>query len=131
MSFFLAIALTTISCSKDEDAEKSIEGKWIFAQTGSIVDSKEVLVNYPHTAECTKDYTVLNGGNGTDFTFNKFENSCKEETKLFTYTRNGAEFTRKRGDGNETYKILNLTDSELKLSYTEGSLTAIIVFTKG
>ena len=129
MSFF-AIALTTISCSKDDD-EKSIEGKWIISQTGRVVDGKEVLTTYEHTAGCSKDYTIFNGGNASDYEFSKLDNVCKEKINTYTYTREGNKLNIKIGSASQTGTILNLTDTELKVSASNSGSTEISVLTKG
>ncbi len=127
----ISLGLATVSCSKS-DSETSIEGKWIISQEGAIVNGQEVLVPHMHATGCEKDYTLFSaGGVAKDYDFSQIGGNCSERITSYTYSRNGSDLTVTFSDVSDTGKILNLTDTELKISNTDDEGTSVAVFTKG
>jgi Lipocalin-like domain len=128
----ISIGLTTVSCDKDDDKETSIEGKWIVSQEGEKVNGQEALLPHTHATGCEKDYTLFNAdGTAKDYDFTKVGTNCESKLTSYTYSRNGDQLKVNFGSGEQTGTIVNLTDSELKVSVTDDDGTSIVVFTKG
>lgn len=127
----ISIGLATVSCSK-KDSETSIEGKWIIIQEGKIVNGQELLNAHVNEATCEKDNTVFSSGGGAkDYDYRKLNGVCKEEITSYSYSRNGNELKINYSSGEVTGTILNLTDTELKVSAVSNGITSVAVFTKG
>ncbi|CAM3627739.1 lipocalin family protein [Flavobacterium gelidilacus] len=128
---FLAATVTLVSCNKDDDKEASIEGSWEYSQETNFTGE---LVAYQHTADCNKDYVqILAGGVIKDFYYETFGSVvCEESIYEAAWARSGNNLTIT--DSGETYtsEILELTDTTLKLKYTDpdDDSVDITVFTR-
>lgn len=103
------------------EAEAVLEGKWIFAKNGAMLNEQEILIDYEHTAGCAKDFIEISTG-GAYKTVNYFGTECTEEVDAGKWTKDGNVFTVTFGEGTSAEivkgKILSLTASELKLTNT-------------
>ena len=132
---FLMVLLVGSSCSKDEDSEAgngtaSLEGKWQFSQDGELINNKEVLVNYVHETGCTKDYIeFLKSG---VFKAHFFENpNCQEETDTASWIKNNNSVVLKAPNETfETFEILQLTNTTLKIKSVDAGVTYFQLFTR-
>lgn len=133
----LTIGLSISSCSKDDDNEASLEGKWVLTQEGAVFNGKEILQPVENEGGCDSEtYQYLNNGTVIN-TYSEFLNSkCNNETENGTWSRNGNKLTEKfQGESEGTvYEIADLTGSQLKLkeTYSEAgvSVSFIRVFAK-
>lgn len=132
---FLMVLVGAASCDKDEDSETAntgaaLEGKWQFSQDGDLINNKEVLTDYVHLAGCSKDYVefVKNGVYKTYFYDNP---NCTLETYTATWIKNNNTFVLKSpNEPDETFEILQLTSTTLKIKYVDVGYTYITVFTR-
>jgi hypothetical protein len=129
-SIFLLVALSLISCSKDDDGPSTsgnIVGKWEFFKEGEIINGNEILTNYEHQAGCTKDNVEFK----TDGSFvdSYYYEECELETSIGTYTKSGNTLTTDDGF-DVTIVELNSTTLKVKATYDdEGeTITSLVVF---
>ncbi len=131
---FLVASVTLVSCNKDDDGDSaSIEGSWEFSKTGFVVGGVEQLENYENTAGCNKDFIeVKSGGMLTDHYFEDQGSGCVEQIDNGTWTRDGDNFTLSYTDEVVNGKILELSDTTLKIKATDPdfNIEAIVVFTR-
>lgn len=129
------IIVTLNSCNKDDDAAPvapaTIEGRWEYSQEGAIIGGVENLEPYEHTATCNKDYMQFAaGGTFIDYSYEiPTGGVCTEFSDPGTWVRNNNMMTLNFG-GSYTVnaEILNLTNTELKVKYSESGETLLLVF---
>lgn len=132
----LTLSLFSTSCSKDDDGEgASIVGKWEQSKEGFLVSGNEALVNYEHTAGCSKDNVEFKA-NGTAVNTNYYTADCLSESDSSTYTKNGATLTITDADGPYSFIVKELSATTLKIydTYQDQdsgtTITEVIVFTR-
>jgi hypothetical protein len=132
----LALGLSLVSCSKDDDkAEASIEGKWNLSKmsiTANGVTSPE-KDNSENTVGCTKNYLEIKTGGIA--VYGAYEGSdCALSKETGTWSKEGNKITIKLGTDTDIYEIVSVTDSGLTLRYTltESGLSFLVndIFTK-
>jgi len=126
----LTLGLSVASCSSDDDnggASASIEGKWELIKEGTILNSKEELVDVEN-GNC--------GGHVTEYltngSFNEqyFEGSeCESSTEKGTYSIKDKTLNLKYegSTSDDSAEILELNGSTLKLKFTDGNFVYIEV----
>lgn len=131
---FLVTSATLVSCNKDDDGDSaSIEGSWEFSKTGFIVGGVEQLDDYENTSGCNKDFIeIKSGGMLSDHYFEDLGSGCEELIDNGTWTRDGDNFTLNYTDEVVSGKILELSNTTLKVKATDPdfNIEAIIVFTR-
>ncbi len=113
----LAIALislaTITSCSKDDNAPASLQGKWVLLKSGMLVDGQEVLEDeVPDNDGCQQDYSEITANSFIGHQFNNLGNGCEEviaDPNPYTIEGNFLTFEGWTGE------IKSLTGSTLKL----------------
>ena len=109
--------MSVTSCSKDDDAPASLQGKWEYFKEGVASGGQEVLVNYEHQAGCAKDFTTITATAFVDHSF--FGSTCVEEIVTIPNTRNGNVITATSEGISQTGEIKTLDGSTLKIYYTD------------
>lgn len=113
----LTIGLTTTSCSDDENT--SIVGKWVFHETGLLINGQESLEPYEHTAGCDKDYWEFKSGSVLeDVSYYNDGNGCETDIILGTYTQSDSNLLISLDGESEVATILTLNSSTLKIKVT-------------
>ena len=108
------ISLTVItSCSKDDDNEASLTGKWEYLKEGVANGGQEVLTDYEHQIGCTKDYSLISATSISDYSYSG--NPCEEEITTLNYTRNGNNISFNIQGLTFTAVIKTLTATTLKI----------------
>jgi Lipocalin-like domain len=132
---FLMVLVGAASCDKDEDSETAntgaaLEGKWQNSKEGTIVNGKEVLVDYVPEAGCTKNYIEFLSKN--IFKGHYFYNpNCQEDIYTATWTKNSNSFVLTNpNEPNYTTEILELTTTTLKIKEVEAGVSYITVYTR-
>ena len=118
--FFLAIFAFTISCNKDDAPAPAavvappLVGTWEFSKEADMSGN---LVNYTHTAGCSKDKLTFNATTVRDYVYEipSGSTSCVEFGDILGYTRSGNTLTITDGQDVYTATILTLTATELKI----------------
>lgn len=124
--FVAIISLTTISsCSNDDDNEASLIGKWEYSKEGVSSNGQEILTDYEHTDGCSKDYIQITATTVSDHSFYD-EGGCTEETFTVNYTRSGNTLTVGTGSDSSTAQIATLTDTTLKITYTDSDFPGVL-----
>ena len=85
---FISLSFIT-SCSKDDDNEASLTGKWEYLKEGVVNGGQEVLTDYEHQIGCTKDYSLISAASISDYSYFEDVNPCEERIRTVDYTRNG------------------------------------------
>jgi hypothetical protein len=115
----LALGISFVSCSKDDDNETSIEGKWTetnysYSTDGGKTFKNEVAQNEPG---CSKDYIEFASGN--IFNSVSYEtNKCVEYKTKGTWSKNGSTITVTNDGEPDTATIEELNNSTLKIKST-------------
>lgn len=120
---FVVATMVLFSCDKKDDDAASIVGKWQYAKEGTIVNGSEVLVDYNHTPGCSKDYIeVIDGGVLKDVYYDSNgAGGCDETIDTAAWTRNGNTLTVTAFGESSTVEISELTQTTLKVKYTDPS----------
>lgn len=115
----LTSGLLLTSCSDDDGDSASIEGKWEFYEEGTSFGGQEELFLYEHTEGCEKDFIeVLSEGVYQDVFYYNDGEACSEDISTSTWSRSGNTITVTTGGASETYTILTLNSSTLKIALT-------------
>lgn len=117
--FVSVLTLGLTSCSSDDDSSSSdsIEGTWEWSKEGTIVNGEEFLYDYDHFCDNKKDYVqILSGGVIKEVWY---ETDCTEDVWQANWSRNGNTLTVTDGTDSVSGEILELTNTTLKLKYTE------------
>lgn len=124
--FVAIVSLSSItSCSKDDDSDASLIGKWEYSKEGFSANGQEVLTDYEHTQGCSKDYIQITASTVTDHTFYN-DGDCTEDTSTVNYSRNGNTLTVGTGSDSSVVQIVTLTGSTLKVTYTDSDLPGVL-----
>lgn len=118
----LTLGLAVTSCSSDDDNSGSIEGKWAPVKMGTLINGQELLVAIPNEGKCDSDITEFKtDGKFTELSYEFYDNKCNSSTDNGTWTlKDKTLSTTYSGDTSaETFEVLELTKSTLKLKYTE------------
>jgi Tfp pilus assembly protein FimT len=116
----LAIGMSFVSCSKDDDNETSIEGKWTetnysYSSDGGKTFQNEVVQNEPG---CSKDYVEF--ASGSTFNTVTYEtDKCVEYKTKGTWSKNGNTITVTYDGEIDTATIEELNGSTLKIKTIE------------
>ncbi|MFD2909825.1 hypothetical protein ACFSX9_13890 [Flavobacterium ardleyense] len=117
----LILALVSTSCSKDDDGPSgNIVGKWEFFKEGVVVNNVESLEFSSYTDGCSKDFTEIREDGTLSTTF-YYETNCLSEIIDATYTKSGNSLIISQGGQTREDIIKELTQTTLKLYYTETS----------
>ena len=128
------IFLGLSSCSKSdptpENVTISLEGKWQYTKVGTITNNQEILMDYQHTAGCTKDYIeILAGGILKSHEFNN--PNCQETINTGTWTKNINSITVTYPNQPTLYgEILELTNTTLKEKFINSGITDVEILTR-
>lgn len=113
----LTIGLTSTSCSDDENT--SIEGKWVFDQTGLLINGQESLEPYEHEVGCEKDYWEFkSGGILNDGSYYNDGTNCETEIVTGTYAQSDSNLLISLDGESDVATIITLNSSTLKLKVT-------------
>ena len=124
--FVAIVSLSSItSCSNDDDNDASLIGKWQYSKEGISSNGQEVLTDYEHTPGCSKDYIQITATTVTEHEFYD-EGGCTEETFMTNYTRSGNTLTVGTGSDASVVQIATLTDSTLKITYTDSDFPGVL-----
>lgn len=139
--FFVALltAMTMVSCDKEDDDDEDggddigsgsvgnntlLIRKWYyFSDTyGSVTDM------YDHLCPTKKDFVEFKANN-TFTTVDHDEDCTVMDTYSGSWTRSGNNLTANLGGFSQTAAIIELTNTRLRLMYTEGGITYIETYT--
>ncbi|MBF7092929.1 lipocalin family protein [Flavobacterium sp. ALJ2] len=119
--FVATLGLSISSCSNDNEA--SIEATWEITHEGEIdKDGKEILTPVSDEGNCAKTTITFSAGGIFSGSYSEYNNSkCQTFSDKGVWSKSGNTLTIKyegetEGDSGE---ILELSDSTLKLKYTE------------
>lgn len=123
--FFLAVMSVFLfnSCSSD-DSSASIVGIWKFNRVGGIISGEEVLTPYENQEGCGKDNTEFRANGSVVDTY--YSSDCEAVPHVGTYTKQGKTLTLTFSNGPNTFTILKLTSTILKVKNDEGSIVELI-----
>lgn len=127
---FLSLTAVT-SCSKDDEKQASLEGKWEYLKEGVATGGQEALVDYVHQTGCTKDYSIITATAIADYEY--FGNDCDEDVSITNYTRSGNTISVTEGGQtfNATIKTLNSTTLKVYFADPENpEISEVTVFKK-
>ena len=116
MSLCLAICS---SCSNEDNNKTSLEGKWEYELIGTLLEGNEMLGDYEHTPNCSKDYTeLLPNGVVKNFSYEMNGFVCQEmiETGIWNKVENNLKVTIQGEISNA--EIMSLTETTLKTKTT-------------
>ncbi|OXA96305.1 lipocalin-like domain-containing protein [Flavobacterium hercynium] len=129
----LTLGLAVTSCSSDDD-DASIVGKWTPVKMGSVVNGKEILVDYPKEGTCDSDVTEFTAdGKFTDISYESNEGKCEASTDKGSYTyKDKTLSTTYEGDTEvNSVEVTELSGSTLKIKLTEkiDASTSLVLIT--
>ncbi len=127
LSFALVIGLIVTSCNKDDDNTPNVVGKWNISKQGIFTNSVESLTDYPHEANCGKDYMQLNAdATMIDGEFTSITTPCQELKVSGTYTLKDNKLSLNNDGGTRNYDVILQTDTELKIRASNGATILFI-----
>lgn len=136
--FFVALltAMTMVSCDKEDDDDGDDSGsgsvgnntllirKWYFLS----IDYGGVTDTYEHLCPTKKDFVEFKANNTV--TFLDYDEDCTVmSTDTGSWTRSGNNITANLGGNSQTLTIIELTNTRLRLRYTEGGITYTETYT--
>lgn len=132
---FVAMGILTGSCGGSDDSSEgstsgNLAGKWEYFQTGYTASGQDVLEDYAHNPDCSKDYVeFFTNGAINEMTYeNIFGETCYESFSEGTYTKSGntLSVTLYEETGAATIKVLSATmlrlESPVEDGYSEVSI---------
>lgn len=127
----MTIGLSLMSCTKDENADTLIEGKWVYSQKGFETSKGEVLNAFEHETSCGKNYVEFLK-NGTVNEGSYYSNgTCELEVDSGSWKRKGNDLTINFPfAGEETAKIVVLNSETLKVKVELNAVTVVHVYKK-
>lgn len=126
----LTLGLTVTSCNKDDDDEASIEGKWEATQFGNVIEGKELLLPVTNEGGCANDIIEITNDGKYKMTSSEFiDSKCSSSTDTGTWAKsdNTLKFTDDESKEVDSVEILELSDSTLKIKYTDTEDGATII----
>ncbi|WP_268845978.1 lipocalin family protein [Flavobacterium aestivum] len=127
----LALGMSFVSCSKDDDKEASIEGKWNYSTAAITTNGIEVPFNdyIDNQANCAKDYLELKTAGVANS--GEYSSDCKLTVDTGTWKKDGNKLTVVSDGESTSFEVVSVTDSTLKLkvSYSEGGVALTVIVT--
>lgn len=133
---FVSMGMLTSSCGGSDDSSGgstsgNLVGKWEYFQTGYTASGQDVLEDYIHNADCSKDYVeFFANGAINEMTYeNIFGETCYESFGEGTYTKSGNNLsvTLYEETGAATIKVLSATTLRLE-GPAEGGYSEVSIF---
>ncbi len=120
-----SISSALVSCSKNDDNDASIVGKWEFYQEGVKIEGEEFLELYVHDCATKKDYTqFFDNGTLNDV---YYWDDCEEDIDNGTYTKSGNSLTLTIDGVTTNGTIKKLSGSTLKVEITDEGEVYVVV----
>lgn len=123
LSAVFAFVFAFSSCSKDDDKvltkQEMLTGKWEFSKTGYITDAGvETIGDYSHACTTQKDFYQFSAGGIFKEEYYSY-NDCSLDlsTGKWSLSENKLSITFDGSVGSESYEIIELTSTTLKLKY--------------
>jgi hypothetical protein len=115
LAMILCLSIVS-SCSKDDDNKTSLEGKWEYQLVGTLIGNNEILEDYEHTPDCSKDYMeLLSNGVLKNFSYEMNGFACQEMIEVGTWNRAQSNISLTSEDEITNAEILTLTNTILKI----------------
>lgn len=111
-----------LSCSKEDDNQTTLEGKWEFYKEGyfyDIPENESDYKDYYHRCDTKKDYRFFYAdGKMQEHLFGL---ECNEQSSDYKWTLkdNGNKLDIKFGDDGEIYEVLEFDGTILKVKFLE------------
>lgn len=133
---FVSMGMLTSSCGGSDDSSGgatsgNLVGKWEYFQTGYTASGQDVLEDYAHNPDCSKDYIqFFANGAINEMTYeNIFGETCYESFSEGTYTKSGNNLSVTLYDetGSVTIKTLSATTLRIE-SIVENGYSEVSVY---
>lgn len=129
----LAVAFSLTSCNKDDNSGSGdaagIQGKWTYHKEGGMFEGEEILMAYEGNEEgCAKDYITIGATSFVETDYDSFDAPCEVFTYEASYVKSGNTLSVTWPDEEtpETFEIVTLTNSELKIKNASGYVLVFV-----
>ncbi|ESU22593.1 hypothetical protein FEDK69T_18460 [Flavobacterium enshiense DK69] len=133
----LTLGLSFASCNNDDNggsssSTPSLEGKWIIAKQGMVMDGQESLTNHQNECSTKKDFMELKSGGIIKDVY--YPEDCTADITNGSWSKNGNNVTISfEGEDPFTAQIVTLNETNLKVKFidAETQMTLVAVFNRG